>query len=214
MKQSYIDLKNTPLDKCIKVIAPVSRGHLANEYGDAIQDYSTEKSPLTNRLINPYITSETHGTKVFDWLVDSINRNVPHGSNVLDLGCGAGEFLSKLYYHCRYGITIHLGEVKYAREVYELSDVCPIDMREVANYFENQFFSCIVAHCCLHFITSEERTSLVNGPIYDLLKPNGLLYIIDYKGDVLTGVTGVSDKYTNISPQKYNGMGNLSVYRK
>lgn len=214
MKQSYLDLKATPLDKCVKAIAPVSRGNLANEYGDAIQDYSVEKSPLTNRLIKPYVTSETHGSEVFDYLIESIRNNVPWGSNVLDLGCGAGEFLSKLYYHCRYGVTIHLGEVQYARKHYGLEDVCPIDMREIESYFENEFFSCIVAHCCLHFITPEERTTLVNGAIYSLLKPNGLLYIIDYKGDSSTGITGISSKYTNISPQEYSAMGNLSVYRK
>lgn len=216
MKQSYIDLKNTPLDKCGRAIAPVSRGHLANEYGDAIQDYSTEKSPLTNRLIKPYITSETHGPNVFDYLVNSVNIDVPYGSNILDLGCGAGEFLSKLSHpkHNLYGVSIHLGEVKYAREIYGLENVCPIDMREIAKYFDKGFFSCIIAHCCLHFISPEERTFLINETVYSLLDNFGLLYIIDYKGDLTTGVNGVSDNYLDISPQKATTMGNLSVYRK
>ncbi len=216
MKQLYNDLKSTPLDLCKRSILPVSRGELANEYGDAIQDYSTEKSPLTNRLIQPYITSETHGENVFDGLVNSVNIDVPYDSNVLDLGCGAGEFLSKLNHPKTnlYGVTIHLGEVKYARENYGLENVCPIDMREIANYFEDGFFSCIVAHCCLHFITPEERTTLINGPVYNLLDYFGLLYVVDYKGNPTTGVQGVSDKYLNISPPKLSTMGTLSVYRK
>jgi SAM-dependent methyltransferase len=215
MLKSYIDLRNTPLELCTRHISQVSRGSFANEYGDAIQDYSTEKSPLTNRLIKPYITSETHGVHVFDWLLNLVNGNVPFGENILDLGCGAGEFLSKLNSTFgRFGTTIHLGEVKYARDNYKLENVCPIDIREIENYFVPNFFSCIIAHCSLHFISPEEKTELINGPAYNLLNHFGILIVVDYKGEPSTGVENISPRYLNITPQNYTTMGNLMVLRK
>lgn len=215
MLKSYIDLMNTSLELCTKHIAQVSRGSFANEYGDAIQDYSVEKSPLTNRLIKPYITSETHGIHVFDWLSETINKSIPHGENILDLGCGAGELLSKLdSTFGRFGTTIHLGEVRYAREIYGLENVCPIDMREIDKFFAPEFFSCIIAHCSLHFISPDERTALVNGPIYDLLGYFGVLIVVDYKGEPSTGVNNISSKYLDITQHNYTTMGNLTVLRK
>jgi SAM-dependent methyltransferase len=215
MKQKYIDLKNTPLNECSRPIKEVSRGHLANEYGDKIEDYSQIKSPLTNRLISPYVTSETHGLNVFDWLVDYLEFKLASKSKVLDLGCGAGELMYLLSDEFKvFGTTIHIGEVKYGRETYGLADICPIDMREIEDYFSPEYFDCIIAHCSLHFITQDERQDLVNNTVYNLLKPDGIFILVDYKGDLSSGVNNISTLYKNITPKEYTTMGTLSVLEK
>lgn len=215
LKDKYKKLKATPLSACVKEISKVSRGHLANEYGDRIEDYSQVMSPLTNRFIKPYVTSETHGPQVFDWLVNFIKGCKVDNERILDLGCGAGELLSKLKDDFEvYGTTIHLGEVKYGREVYGLEDICPIDMREIGDYFEEQYFDYIILHCSLHFISQEEREILVNDTIWRLLAWKGLLIIVDYKGDQSSGIKNISPRYRDITPKEYNTMGNLTVLMK
>lgn len=215
MKQKYIDLRATPLNLCGRIIDKIGRGEFANEYGDEIKDYSTSKSPLTNRLIKPYITSETHGPRVFYWLVDYIENNFKSGSKILDLGCGAGELMFDLsILYNIFGTTIHLGEVEYGRSIYGLADICPIDMRVIDDYFEDDYFDCIICHCSLHFIEQEERQHLVNNVIYKLLKRNGRLIIVDYKGHKSTGVDYITEDYRNITPIKYTTMGNLTVLVK
>lgn len=215
MTPLYQNLKMTPLDQCSRVIKNISRGPFANEYGDRIEDYSKVKSPLTNRLIKPYVTSETHGVGVFDWLVAYINNNFPYASSLLDIGCGAGELLSYLKdRYTVYGTTIHLGEVEYGRNVYRLADICPIDMRELNLYFKKESFDCIIAHCCLHFIIPCERSYLVNTQLYDLLSDGGKLIIVDYKGNMNTGVEITNIGYTDVTPFDYITMGTLTVLQK
>ena len=194
-------------------IKPVYRGAFANEYGDYIMDYSKEKSPLTNRLIKPYVTSETHGQNVFDELIEFINKL--DVLSVLDLGCGAGELLSKLSQPIKYGTTIHVGEVEYAKSVYGLQFVLPLDMRNIDTYFSPKSFELVIAHCSLHFISPEERTDLVNNKIHKILGAGGHLIIVNYKGNKETDVeniVGYEDITNNFT--KINTMGDMRCFTK
>lgn len=173
----------------MKQIKPIYTGAFANEYGDFIMDYSKIQSPLTNRFIKPYVTSETHGQNVFNDLVEFINRL--DVLSVLDLGCGAGELLSKLPHGIKYGTTIHTGEVEYAKSVYGLNYVLPLDMRDIDSYFSEKSFELVVAHCCLQFISPEERTDLVNNKIHKILTSGGYLIIVNYKGHKETDVENI-----------------------
>lgn len=200
-----------------KAIPPVSRGELANEYGDKIADYSKEKS-LSNSLLAPYITSVTHG-EVFSNLITLIDDLEVR--SLLDLGCGAGEFLAlskeynkKVAY--AYGCTIHLGEVEYANQNYLLDSIVPADMREIHKYFCPNSFDAIIAHCCLQFITVEDRQKLLYN-IRDLLTDSGYFIVVDYKFNIKTGVAGLNwagfERFSTAKPYK-GFMGNLTILKK
>lgn len=216
MNQQFLNLKNLPLENYFKKIKGVRRGNLASEYNDFIFDYSKEPVSITKRLIKPYITSENHGENVFDGLISLIdNLKV---KTILDLGCGAGEFLSKVSNKIEgleaYGITIHVGEVRYARDNFKLSNVVPMDMREINQYFNNDYFDCIVAHCCLHFIEPDERLDLLD-KVNKLLKIKGYFIIIDYKFNKETGLSSYNPfLFKEINFKNYNTMGNLMVLQK
>lgn len=205
-----------PLKDCIREIDPLSRGKYANEYNDRIDFFDKKKIALSDRLIKPYITSETHGERVFDGLYKLIeNLEV---NTVLDLGCGAGEFLGGLKdrgYRNEdlFGCTIHLGEVEYARKVYGLN-VVPADMREIDLLFTPKSLDLIVAHCCLHFIVPEDRSKVLEAA-YAILKDDGYLLVIDYKGDKSTGISMLdTPKWSKSYLTNYHTMGLLTMLSK
>jgi SAM-dependent methyltransferase len=186
----------------------------ANEYGDSIEDYSKVKSPLSNRLIKPYITSETHGENVFDGILELLDILKPQ--SILDLGCGAGELLYKIKdIKIKVGCTIHIGEAIYAKEVYNIDTIIPLDMREAVNYFMADEFECIIAHCSLQFIVPDERQILIKDA-YDILSKGGTFIVVDYKYNKETGIEGLDiGAFTDIS-NKFNvrTMGKLTVLQK
>lgn len=210
-----IKLYNKPSELCVQSIAAVSREKLANEYADKIAFFDKEKIALSNRLIPPYITTETHGKDVFDDLYQLVKDL--GSKSILDLGCGAGEFLyelSKRGYTDIFGCTIHLGEREYAKNNYKIKSVLPLDMREIDWAFLPSSLNLIVAHCCLHFLVKEDRQKVLQAA-EKILKRNGFLAVIDYKFNKDTGLeVEQSDDWEIIYPVNYNLMGNLTLFRK
>lgn len=147
------------------------------EYTNQIVDYGTHQVAVTNRLIKPYITSILHGTNVWDGLVELVKDL--HPTSVVDLGCGAGEFFTKLPKGLEmYGLTIDVGEVVYARNIYHLDNVIPADMRDVDKYFKQDSIDMVVAHRSFDFIDPKDRVDTMVR-IYDVLKPHGYFVYVD-----------------------------------
>lgn len=211
-----IELFNKPSELCARPIDPVSRGPLANEYGDEIGFFDKKMIALSKRLIQPYITTETHGRNVFDGLYRLL-EDIGPSEPLLDLGCGAGQFLYNLTlkaYKDIYGCTIHLGEREYAKNVYGIHTVLALDMREIDRAFKPNSLKTIVAHCCLHFITKPDRQKVINAS-HKILRPSGNLVVVDYKFNKDTGVDGLDLTNWAVSkPTNYNLMGNLTILQK
>lgn len=215
MNIKFNELKNKSLSECKREIKPLAKLPNGNEYNSYIADYYKEQIAVTNRFISPYITSQTHGD-VFKDLVPFIKSLKIN--NLLDLGCGAGEFLSKFKDTdiTLYGVTIHLGEVKYAREIYQLDNVVGMDMREIDEYFDVSYFDCIIAHCSFNFITNEDRIDVLKRA-HKILKQNGYFIVVDYKGIEDTKLPenwGQENYYQIIYTPDIYVMGNLTIYKK
>lgn len=163
-------------------IMDVRRGTLASEYGDKIADYSKVPT-ISGSLLEPYSGSATHGLDVYEPVVSFLADHKCH--KILDLGCGSGELLNFIGQAVPdaelHGATIHLGEVRYAREQFNLPYVVPMDMREISYYYDRRYFDAVVIWAALQFISSEER-AIVASKALDLLKPKGFLIICDYYG--------------------------------
>lgn len=208
-------LQNTPSELCVQSIAAVSREELANEYADKIAFFDKEKIALSNRLIPPYITTETHGKNVFDDLYKLVKYL--GSKSILDLGCGAGEFLYGLKtrgYKDIFGCTIHLGEREYAKNNYEINSVLPLDMREIDWAFLTNSLDLVIAHCCLHFLVEKDRQKVLNAT-HRILKANNYFIIVDYKFNKDTGIdTENLEGWKIINATNYNLMGNLTLLKK
>ena len=64
------------------------------EYNSVIGDYGGEIISVNNRIVPPYLGSSNHGGKFYDDVIGIVNQL--HPKSVIDLGCGAGELLSKI----------------------------------------------------------------------------------------------------------------------
>jgi SAM-dependent methyltransferase len=166
-------LSDKELDAYQREIRPLNPAW--KEYANQITDYGVNKVAVTNRYLQPYLASELHGKDIFDGLVELVKDLGV--KTVVDLGCGAGEFLSKLPPRMkRYGLTIDVGEVKYARKVFKLDGVVPADMRDVDKYFRSM--DMVLAHRSFDFITDYERVELM-AKIHRVLKPGGYFVHVD-----------------------------------
>lgn len=214
MKELFYKLRDNPKLALGEKLHPVNRGYLASEYADEILDFTNTKSPLSNRLIPPYITSQTHGKDVFKNLINYLGKIQP--KNIMDLGCGAGEFLQlckKEYSDIEYfGCTIHLGEVIYAHKN-GLNNVIPADMRNIKDYFVNNFFDCVIAHCSLHFIPVEERYKL-SSDVFDILNQNGIFIVVDYKEIENTGLVNYDPRFFLMEDTILGCMGKVKIFKK
>lgn len=147
------------------------------EYTNQIIDYSTNQVAVTNRLLRPYITSELHGENVWDGLVELVKDLKVQ--SIVDLGCGAGEFFTKLSPNLElYGLTIDVSEVYYARNTYHLPNIIPADMRDVNKYFKPDSIDMVVAHRSFDFIDPKDRIDTMID-VYGVLKPHGFFVYID-----------------------------------
>jgi SAM-dependent methyltransferase len=149
-----------------------------HEYANLIIDYGKNKVAVSNRLVPPYVTSNAHGQNVWDGLIDLVKDFKP--DSVVDLGCGAGEFLFKIKDLVKevYGLTIDCGEVSYARDTYGIANVIPADLRDIADYFEEASLDMVVAHKSFDFIADEDRIETMK-KIYEVLKPGKWFVHVD-----------------------------------
>lgn len=214
MNKKFLEIKNKPISECKKKIPDL----WGTEYASQIVDYGKEKVAVTDRYIQPYITSETHGAGVFNGIVQLVNHLGV--KNVFDLGCAAGEMLHEIKKSNDsidlYGCTIHLGEVEYARNNFGLENVVGIDMRDIDEYFDEGFFDCIIVHCSFSFIVFEDRIATAK-KIHKLLKKGGYFIYVDYRGEKDSEMPPWNWEYyydlheLDIS---VDTMGYLTIYRK
>lgn len=206
-----IELYNKPSELCGCAIDCISRGEFANEYADEIAFFDKEAIALSKRLIPPYVTTQTHGAEVFTDLYRLVKDL--DSESILDLGCGAGEFLNGIKNKDIYGCTIHLGEREYARTIYGINSVLPLDMREIDLAFKPNSLDLVIAHCCLHFVIPEDRIKVINAA-HKVLKNNGHLIVVDYKFNKETGIDISKLSGWKITYPKYKVMGNLTLLKK
>lgn len=200
-------------------IPPLRKGNLASEYNSLITDYSTKEVAVTNRKIKPYLSSETHGSNCYDRLLHHF-KDIPKGT-VLDMGCGAGELLhhikSKAMFDKQnlYGISIHTGEVLYARNKFSLPNVVPGDMREARNIFTGMKFDTIIFHCVFQFIEVIERLQVMIDCLA-LLNPNGKILVVNYKDqeDASVDASQLSEFFNHrkVEAATFQSMGALYEY--
>jgi SAM-dependent methyltransferase len=169
-------------------IPPLNTGRYAGEYAGFVADYGALKIAQTGRFIAPYIARDTHGSQVYKALAQYLFGT--GAKRFLDLGCGSGELLEELKGIPDaelIGVTIHTGEVGFARTRRGLPLVLPYDMRFVDHLFPQQSFDCIIAYASLQFIPHPEREELL-GKVCTLLKDGGIFVEVNYKSDAETGI--------------------------
>jgi SAM-dependent methyltransferase len=175
----YDDLLKLDLSTYKKEIKPLTN-YNGGEYNSMVANYSKENIAVTNRLITPYITSQTHGIKIYDGLDLLLEDLSP--TNVLDLGCAAGELLFQIKRRIpsieTYGITIHVGEVLAAKSLYGI-EIVPADMREVEDLFEKETLDLVITHCSIHFLDNEDRIILAQN-IAKVLKQHKYFLLVEY----------------------------------
>jgi len=208
-------LSNEELKTYRKEIKPLNPNW--HEYTNLVVDYGTQKVACTDRLIEPYVTSRSHGLEVFVGLVKLVKDLKPR--SLVDLGCGAGDFLYSAHkYGAKvYGLTIHVGEVLYARDQYKLENVIPADLRDIDEYFTPNSLDMVVVHKAFDFITNEERIETMKR-IYRVLKPGKWFVHVDdsfrFKESVLPE-WDFSPFYKEVKlDKKYPCQGVLQVFTK
>lgn len=180
------------------------------EYNNLVVDYSEDMCAVTNRLIPPYCTTNNHGPDFYSGIVSLVKDFTPE--SIIDLGCGAGELLSKLDCKDKYGLTIHVGEVKYARDKFGLSKVIPADMRDIDKYFDFNSIDMIIAFWSFNYLRPNERLALTS-KIYNILKPSGCFVHVDEYGHPLTELTRWDKRFTQVIVD-YPVDGRLTVLQK
>lgn len=177
----FHDLLNVDVQNYTEIIQPLRQGELASEYNSFIGNYSNQRLSVTNRIIPPYLSTNTHGVNCFDRLLNYI-RSKPFTS-ILDLGCGAGQLLHRIgsqsVMGSLYGLSICTGEVAYARDVFKLKNIVPGDLRKCDEVFDGFKFDCVILHCVLQFINEIDRIKTAV-KISKLLNVEGELLVIDY----------------------------------
>ena len=112
---------------------------------------------------------------------DKFLAYLPEGGKVLDIGCGPGTFTQHLFRKgfAAEGIDLSTAMIKIAREKLPQVEFKLMDMRKL-DYPGNYFDGVLAAYSLIH-IASEEIPETLKG-FYRILKPNGLLCLINQKG--------------------------------
>lgn len=220
---NFDTLKNIDLEDLSIPIKPLRKGELASEYSARIIDYSKGKFADTDRVINPYNSTHTHGVNCYDRLLEYIHQNPPQG-NIIDMGCGSGELLhfigntSNIENERLYGTTICIGEVKYARDIYKLENVIPGDMRNCDEIFDKTRFDIIIFHCVFQFITEEDRIETMI-KASSILNDNGCILVVDYKDNpcaILPNSKLLNEYFTTeiVGDNDIKSMGLITKFKK
>jgi tRNA (cmo5U34)-methyltransferase len=123
---------------------------------------------------------------VLDLIVGAAAATNPQASQVLDVGCGAGNYTLKLLQALpNFNVTlIDLSQPMLERAVQRISQVSsgeirPLqgDIREIT--LEPERFDIILAAAVLHHLRREEEWRAVFSKFYTMLKPGGSLWISD-----------------------------------
>jgi SAM-dependent methyltransferase len=215
--QKYLDLMARPLDEAARAIRPLvsskSEGH--PDYGDEIADFryvlATHRRgfmPAAGMFANL-----AHNGGIYDDLVDLVGGY--KATNVLDVGCGGSDFLSELDRiglgpEVCYGCSIHIGECIVAHEC-GYTNVAPLDMRELIEYYSPNSFDCIVISAALQYLVEEDRKLTMRQAMI-ILTPGGHLICRDYYGHSETRIPPMPEYQTVL--EKSTEFGNIVVFEK
>lgn len=137
------------------------------------------------------------------WL-DKFIQSLQSGASLLDVGCGAGEPISKYLVEQDYSVTgIDSSQAMIEICKSRLSDEAWIvmDMRELA--LDRQFDGIVAWDSFFHLKPDEQRSTLQN--FIQHLRPGGalLLTVGHEAGEVLGVVEGEAVYHSSLSPQEY-----------
>jgi tRNA (cmo5U34)-methyltransferase len=123
---------------------------------------------------------------VLDLIAQAATATNPDAKQLLDIGCGAGNYTLKLLQSLPLSeITlIDLSEPMLERALQRISSVTParlnvyqVDIREFA--CGEQQYDVVVAAAVLHHLRSDDEWSAVFGKIHGSLKPGGSFWVSD-----------------------------------
>lgn len=162
---------------------------------------------------------EPEGKLEFDIVMSLLNRHIPKGSRVLDLGGGPGRYtveLSNLGYKMSLAdLSPHLIEIakeKIAcqgkKRNIESIEVCnALDLSK----YQNDSFDALLLFGPLYHLTSQDEILTCLSEVARLLKPKGLLFAIFIPW--LSGLTGVLER-SFYSPDHVNGKVLMNTFQK
>lgn len=132
-------------------------------------------------------------------ITEASKRIVPNAKNLLDIGCGAGNFtlmmLSKIEnLNCTLiDLSKPMLDKAFARVSQQTENKVTIlqgDIREIE--LPENSFDIILAGAVLHHLRDNEDWKATFGKLFNLLKPNGCLMI----SDLITQDTEILNEYT------------------
>lgn len=132
-------------------------------------------------------------------ITEASKRIVPNAKNLLDIGCGAGNFtlmmLSKIEnLNCTLiDLSKPMLDKAFARVSQQTENKVTIlqgDIREIE--LPENSFDIILAGAVLHHLRDNEDWEATFGKLFNLLKPNGCLMI----SDLITQDTEILNEYT------------------
>jgi len=122
----------------------------------------------------------------------------PHAKNVLDIGCGAGNYSLKLLQRLP---KIHLTLLDLSNNMLQRAEqrirevssagveLLQIDVREAD--LGVQRFDVVIAAQCLHHLRDQDQWQMVFQKIFDSLRPGGSFWIVDAVEHEIEGVQAV-----------------------
>jgi ubiquinone/menaquinone biosynthesis C-methylase UbiE len=117
-------------------------------------------------------------------LYDSMKKNIEGVQNpkVLDAGCGWGRWIVKLHSYCRrdfemVGVDLDEFSLEYALSLDRLLNVARSNVECLP--FEEDMFDLIFCSAVIHEIKTYAGREKTIREFYRILKPGGMLYIID-----------------------------------
>jgi tRNA (cmo5U34)-methyltransferase len=132
-------------------------------------------------------------------ITEASKRIVPHAENLLDVGCGGGNYtlmmLTKIpNLHCTLvDLSKHMLDKAFERVSLETNNTVTVlqgDIREVA--LKENHYDIILAGAVLHHLRDNKDWETTFTKLYTLLKPGGCLMI----SDLITQDTEILNEYT------------------
>lgn len=157
-------------DKCGLVIQDIDwHADRLREYYD--EEYQSSNSLITGEVQTP-LEHFNDRLKTIQPLFEKIKPLLKKESRVLDVGCGAGELLSRLKPHVKYcaGVELHTSFVDFIRNHLEI-DAFAGDLNKI--HFD-QPFDLVICICTLDHLPNPLQTLLT---MKRWLSPGGKIYL-------------------------------------
>ncbi len=140
------------------------------------------------------------------WL-DRISEYMPEQSDVLDVGCAAGEPIARYFIergHCVTGVDTSLPLLEMAQDRFPDHTWKHMDMRELE--LDRTFDAVIAFNSFFHLKADEQRQTF--GRFAAHLKPGGVLWFTSgpSAGEVLGTVAGQQVYHASLAPEEYRDL--------